>query len=70
MFGLGFSEIVFVFLIFILLFGPEELPNIARNCSKFYRKIINLKDELNESVNEEINDIKKIVEDTTNKPED
>ena len=37
--------VIHVFLIFILLFGPEELPNIARNCSKFYRKIINLKEE-------------------------
>ena len=70
MFGLGFSEIIFVFLVFILLFGPEELPNIVKNCSKFYRKAINLKDELNASVNEEINDIEKIVKDTTHKSED
>lgn len=70
MFGLGFSEIVFVFLVFILLFGPDELPNIVKNCSKFYRRIIDLKDELNESVNKEVNDIKKVVNDTTNRPED
>ena len=70
MFGLGFSEIVFVFLVFILLFGPDELPKIVKNCSKFYRRIIDLKDELNESVNKEVNDIKKVVNDTKNRPED
>ena len=60
MFGLGFTEIVFVFLVFILLFGPDEVPNIAKKCGKFYRNITNMKDEINDSVNKEINDIKKI----------
>ena len=70
MFGLGFSEIVFVLVVLILLFGPDELPTIAKNCARFYRKITNLKDELNESVNEEINDIKKVVTDNTDQPKD
>ena len=60
MFGLGFTEIVFVFLVFILLFGPDEVPNIAKKCGKFYRNITNMKDEINDSVNKEINGIKKI----------
>ena len=70
MFGLGFSEIIFVLVVFILLFGPDELPTIAKNSAKLYRKITNFKDELNESVNEEINDIKKIVTDNTSQPKD
>ena len=56
MFGLGFTEIVFVFLVFILLFGPDEVPNIAKKCGKFYRNITNMKDEINDSVNKEINE--------------
>lgn len=59
-FGLGFTEIVFIFLIFIILFGPEEIPSIAKKCGKFYRNITSLKDEINENVNKEINDIKEI----------
>ena len=55
MFGLGFTEIVFVFVVFILLFGPDEVPNIAKKCGKFYRNIANIKDEINDSVNKEIN---------------
>ncbi|MEC9381957.1 MAG: twin-arginine translocase TatA/TatE family subunit [Thermodesulfobacteriota bacterium] len=62
MFGLGFTEILFVLIVFILLFGPDEVPKIAKKCSKFYRDVINIKEDLNRSVNEEINDIKKTVE--------
>ena len=63
MFGLGFSEIVFVIIIFIILFGPNEIPKISKNIAKFYRDIIKVKDDFNDSVNEEINDLKKIKKD-------
>tara|TARA_Y100001970_G_scaffold21981_1_gene25302 strand:- start:9705 stop:9911 length:207 start_codon:yes stop_codon:yes gene_type:complete len=63
MFGLGFSEIVFVIVIFIILFGPNEIPKISKNIAKFYRDIIKVKDDFNDSVNEEINDLKKIKKD-------
>tara|TARA_Y100001980_G_C14556054_1_gene346220 strand:+ start:2464 stop:2670 length:207 start_codon:yes stop_codon:yes gene_type:complete len=63
MFGLGFSEIVFVIVIFIILFGPNEIPKISKNIAKFYRDIVKVKDDFNDSVNEEINDLKKIKKD-------
>ena len=63
MFGLGFSEIVFVIVIFIILFGPNEIPKISKNIAKFYRDIIKVKDDFNDSVNDEINDLKKIKKD-------
>lgn len=31
MFGLGFGEIIFIFFVIILLFGPQKLPQIARS---------------------------------------
>ena len=43
MFGLGFTEILFVLIVFILLFGPDEVPKIAKSCSKFYRDVLNIK---------------------------
>ena len=43
MFGLGFTEIIFIFLLFILLFGPNEVPVIAKKCGQFYRNITNMK---------------------------
>lgn len=30
MFGVGLSEIVIIFIVALLLFGPEELPKISR----------------------------------------
>ncbi len=30
MFGIGTSELLFIFLIGLLLFGPQKLPEIAR----------------------------------------
>lgn len=60
MFGLGFGEIVLVFLVFIILFGPDEVPVIAKKCGSFFRKIVDLKNEINNTVNKEINDIKEI----------
>ena len=67
MFGLGFSEIILVVVIFILLFGPDEVPKIAKSLSKLYRNIVNMKDDLNESVTKEVNDLKTIKKDLEKK---
>ena len=67
MFGLGFSEIILVLVIFILLFGPKEIPIISKKLAKFYRDVLKVKDDFNDSVNNEINDIKKIKKDIEDK---
>ncbi|NSW73230.1 twin-arginine translocase TatA/TatE family subunit [bacterium] len=67
MFGLGFSEIVLVLVIFILLFGPKEIPVISKKLAKFYRDVLKVKDDFNDSVNNEINDLKKIKKDIEDK---
>ena len=67
MFGLGFSEIILVVVIFIILFGPDEVPKIAKSLSKLYRNIVNMKDDLNESVTNEVNDLKTIKKDLEKK---
>lgn len=60
MFGLGFSEILLVLIVFIILFGPDEVPKVAKSLSKLYRKIVTIKDDLNDSVTKEVNDLKTI----------
>ena len=67
MFGLGFSEINLVLVIFILLFGPKEIPIISKKLAKFYRDVLKVKDDFNDSVNNEINDLKKIKKDIEDK---
>ena len=67
MFGLGFSEIVLVLVIFILLFGPKEIHVISKKLAKFYRDVLKVKDDFNDSVNNEINDLKKIKKDIEDK---
>lgn len=50
MFGVGGSEIVIIGLIFLLIFGPSKLPQMARDVGKFVgearRSINEFKDEL------------------------
>ena len=50
-----------VLIVFILLFGPDEVPTIAKKAGQLFRQVTDVKDSINDSVNNEINDIKKIV---------
>ncbi len=39
MFGLGFSHLVVVFVLALLLIGPEELPEVARAIGRFLNEL-------------------------------
>lgn len=39
MFGLGFSEIVLLAVIGLLVLGPEELPKLARNLGRIFNDV-------------------------------
>ena len=81
MFEVGFSEILMVGLVALLVIGPEKLPKFARMTgfwvAKSRRMIANVKQEINEEFQAEelrqmlknksgINELQQIVEDTTN----
>lgn len=57
MFGLGPSELVMIFLLVLLLFGPSKLPQMARDLGRFAgearRSIDEFKEELTSSVDDE-----------------
>ncbi len=38
MFGVGFNELVFIFLVVFLLFGPKAIPEIARGLGQAARR--------------------------------
>lgn len=38
-FGIGFAELIFIFLIALLIFGPRRLPEMAAKAGKFVREL-------------------------------
>jgi len=59
MFGIGFSEIVTIFLIIIIFVRPDDLPKFLRNAGrlygkakKFYNELIQVKDRIIKEMDE------------------
>jgi Tat protein translocase TatB subunit len=63
MFGIGGQEIVIIGLLFLVIFGPSKLPQMARDLGRFVgearRSIDEFKDELTAASDEEENKRKK-----------
>ena len=57
MFGIGGQEIVIIGLLFLVIFGPSKLPQMARDLGRFVgearRSIDEFKDELSAASDEE-----------------
>lgn len=65
---MGFSEIVFIFLAVLLLFGPNKLPEIARGLGKTIRQVRDATNEIKTEITREANKAAevdtKIIDDT------
>jgi Tat protein translocase TatB subunit len=63
MFGIGGQEIVIIGLLFLVIFGPSKLPQMARDLGRFVgearRSIDEFKDELSAASDDEENKRKK-----------
>jgi len=63
MFGISFLEITVIFTILLLIFGPEKLPEMAKDLAKLLHKVKNTSDnakkEIYNSLYEPIEDVKK-----------
>jgi sec-independent protein translocase protein TatB len=63
MFGIGGQEIVIIGLLFLVIFGPSKLPQMARDLGRFVgearRSIDEFKDELTASSDEDQDESRK-----------
>ncbi|WP_293444301.1 twin-arginine translocase TatA/TatE family subunit [Persephonella sp.] len=53
MFGIGFSELILIFVVALLVLGPKRLPEVAKTLGRFYRDIKSTVDEVKEVIVEE-----------------
>ncbi|RUM59286.1 MAG: twin-arginine translocase subunit TatB [Persephonella sp.] len=50
MFGIGFGELIVIFIIALIVLGPKRLPEFARNVAKVYREVMGTINEVKSSV--------------------
>lgn len=63
MFEIGFSEMVLVFVIALLVLGPEKLPGVVRQVARFIKKARAMADAVTRELQQElpVNEIKREV---------
>lgn len=65
--NLGFSEILIIFLLVVILFGPKKIPQIARELGQGIRKIRSATEDIKQEIMKEtednpVSEIKKEIE--------
>lgn len=58
MFGLGFWEIVVIFVVLIIFIDPKEIPIMLRKIGRFYGEILNFNKDVNKMLKDIETDIK------------
>ncbi len=62
MFDLGISELVVIFVVALLVFGPEKLPEIARSMGKGLGELKKALDGVKTQINSELHEVRDIKE--------
>jgi TatA/E family protein of Tat protein translocase len=57
MFQLGFSEMLLIFIVALLVFGPKKLPELGKSLGKGIREFRKATDELKSSWQDQVKDI-------------
>lgn len=54
MFGIGLPELVVIMIVGLVVFGPDRLPELARQAGRFVRQLRNLAQSAQSSLREEL----------------
>lgn len=57
MFNLGFFEIMLIVVLALILIGPEQMPELARNIGKLFRDIKRSTNEVTDSLQRELSKV-------------
>jgi sec-independent protein translocase protein TatB len=55
--NLGFSEMVFLFILALLIFGPKKLPEVGRQIGRFMNEFKRASNEFRSQIESEINSL-------------
>ncbi len=66
MFGIGFVEIIVILGIALVVIGPKNLPDLAKSLGRGYVEFMRAFREMQQSIEEDVSDIQKTVDDATN----
>ena len=64
MFGVGWSEILLIMVVAVIVLGPKRLPEAMKQVARIFREVKSTVDEVKTSVLSEVDDIKSIPETT------
>lgn len=59
MFGLGFPELILIFIVALLIFGPKKLPDLGRSVGRALSEFKKASDDFQSTMREEMQDVKK-----------
>ena len=69
MFGIGMPELILIFVLALLIFGPKELPKIARTVGKAMGELRRASDELRDGIQREVDLAEREEQARTSSPE-
>jgi sec-independent protein translocase protein TatA len=62
MFGLGLPELIVIFVIALLIFGPKKLPDLGRSVGRAMAEFKKASEDFKESMHEEMKEVEKNVQ--------
>jgi sec-independent protein translocase protein TatA len=62
MFGLGFPELMLIFVIALIVFGPKKLPELGRSVGRELAEFKKASEDFQESMKAEMKDVEKTVQ--------